>query len=432
MPAPGLCRREGRLHRKAPPPGFRPRLRACDEFVERDRAVARPQASRRAEIRNPAFGRNAGAGEGDDGGGGCDHVAEPFHAAAKVCCNHWGQSGNLAALIIIARPAGLRRRGRRSSASAGVSRRASGRPGDGIPRPRRSSGSSAFFCIALPGPGDRRGEPGISSKACRTATAFPARPRVRPAAPRPFPANFSIVVVAQRRELFDAKCSPDRSSPCTASRFPFGYREGAQATRTRPALSTAKLAPKNFSASCTTITIRQRLLRIRAPIATANAHGTRIKGMGMSEQPDSAAAEREEIVARIAHFKATQQKFEREREEFFRHHARKRAACRTSSAADIGAAAVLVVSGDAGRVTASAGWAKRKRAFAHLRICHSQSPHYGHRSATGRPMRRARNPYRSNGIWIASRIAPRNDSGTQLRDLAACFRARFAFWSGSL
>ena len=39
--------------------------------------------------------------------------------------------------------------------------------------------------------------------------------------------------------------------------------------------------------------------------------------MGMSEQPDNAAAEREEITARIAHFKATQQKFEREREEYF-------------------------------------------------------------------------------------------------------------------
>ncbi len=37
----------------------------------------------------------------------------------------------------------------------------------------------------------------------------------------------------------------------------------------------------------------------------------------MSDQPDSAAAEREEITARLAHFKATQQKFEREREEYF-------------------------------------------------------------------------------------------------------------------
>jgi chorismate mutase len=39
--------------------------------------------------------------------------------------------------------------------------------------------------------------------------------------------------------------------------------------------------------------------------------------MGMSEQPYNAASEREEIAARVAHFKATQEKFEREREEYF-------------------------------------------------------------------------------------------------------------------
>jgi hypothetical protein len=39
--------------------------------------------------------------------------------------------------------------------------------------------------------------------------------------------------------------------------------------------------------------------------------------MGMTEQPYDAAAEREEIAARIANFKATQQKFQREREEYY-------------------------------------------------------------------------------------------------------------------
>jgi chorismate mutase len=39
--------------------------------------------------------------------------------------------------------------------------------------------------------------------------------------------------------------------------------------------------------------------------------------MGMTKQPDNAAAEREEITARIARFKATQEKFKREREEYF-------------------------------------------------------------------------------------------------------------------
>jgi hypothetical protein len=37
----------------------------------------------------------------------------------------------------------------------------------------------------------------------------------------------------------------------------------------------------------------------------------------MTEQQDSAASEREEIAARIASFKATQEKFAREREEYF-------------------------------------------------------------------------------------------------------------------
>ena len=37
----------------------------------------------------------------------------------------------------------------------------------------------------------------------------------------------------------------------------------------------------------------------------------------MTDQQDNAAQEREEIAARIATFKATQEKFKREREEYF-------------------------------------------------------------------------------------------------------------------
>ena len=37
----------------------------------------------------------------------------------------------------------------------------------------------------------------------------------------------------------------------------------------------------------------------------------------MTEQQDRAASERKEIAARIARFKATQEKFAREREEYF-------------------------------------------------------------------------------------------------------------------
>jgi hypothetical protein len=39
--------------------------------------------------------------------------------------------------------------------------------------------------------------------------------------------------------------------------------------------------------------------------------------MGMTEQQERLAREREEIAARVAKFKATQQKFERERDEYF-------------------------------------------------------------------------------------------------------------------
>jgi hypothetical protein len=39
--------------------------------------------------------------------------------------------------------------------------------------------------------------------------------------------------------------------------------------------------------------------------------------MGMTEQEDRLAREREEIAARVASFKATQERFERERDEYF-------------------------------------------------------------------------------------------------------------------
>ena len=41
------------------------------------------------------------------------------------------------------------------------------------------------------------------------------------------------------------------------------------------------------------------------------------KRMGMTEQEDRLAKAREEIAARVANFKATQEKFQREREEYF-------------------------------------------------------------------------------------------------------------------
>src|SRR5258708_28330770 len=82
--APRLCSGKGRLHRKSPPPGFIPGVGTGDEFIERDRPVAGPQSARRAEIGNPGFGRDTGAGEGNDDGGLGYHVAAPLPAAATL------------------------------------------------------------------------------------------------------------------------------------------------------------------------------------------------------------------------------------------------------------------------------------------------------------------------------------------------------------
>jgi hypothetical protein len=66
-----------------------------------------------------------------------------------------------------------------------------------------------------------------------------------------------------------------------------------------------------------TTTILQRGVRIRAPIKTANGDETTQKGWAMTEQEQRLARAREEIATRVASFKATQEKFKREREEYF-------------------------------------------------------------------------------------------------------------------
>jgi hypothetical protein len=97
-----------------------------------------------------------------------------------------------------------------------------------------------------------------------------------------------------------------------------------QATRTAHALSTA-----NTICSPTFPTRRfHHINAMRFPQSRRNRDGecvrdmTRVirksqQGMGMTEQQDRITREREEIAARVARFKATQEKFEREREEFF-------------------------------------------------------------------------------------------------------------------
>lgn len=63
--------------------------------------------------------------------------------------------------------------------------------------------------------------------------------------------------------------------------------------------------------------------RNRAQIGDANelrrdsTESSSDEGMGMTEKEKRLAKEREEIAARVASFRATQEKFEREREEYY-------------------------------------------------------------------------------------------------------------------
>lgn len=61
----------------------------------------------------------------------------------------------------------------------------------------------------------------------------------------------------------------------------------------------------------------QRRVPIQAPIATTHAPWTKSKRMVITERQDRLAQAREEIAMRVANFKVTQEKFQREREEYF-------------------------------------------------------------------------------------------------------------------
>ena len=66
VPAPRLCAAELILHGEAPPPGLVAHLLAGQEIGELDRPHLGPDAAGRAEIRDAAFGRDAGPGERHD------------------------------------------------------------------------------------------------------------------------------------------------------------------------------------------------------------------------------------------------------------------------------------------------------------------------------------------------------------------------------
>src|SRR5437016_8484657 len=66
VPAPRLGCGELRVHSKAPTPGFVAHLLTGEEFVERDRAVFRPEPAGRSEVGNATLRGNSGAGERRD------------------------------------------------------------------------------------------------------------------------------------------------------------------------------------------------------------------------------------------------------------------------------------------------------------------------------------------------------------------------------
>jgi hypothetical protein len=75
-----------------------------------------------------------------------------------------------------------------------------------------------------------------------------------------------------------------------------------------------------FASRRQAITMQQPRFRIHAPFARANHGEARIKtkyGWAMTEKEERLARDRAEIAARVASFRETQQKFERERETYY-------------------------------------------------------------------------------------------------------------------
>src|SRR5262249_82014 len=79
-----LGRRKHRRHRKPALPGLVPRLLARHELVVGDRPVAGPDAARRAEVGDAAFGGDPGAGEGDDAETSGKQLPQSLDALAQI------------------------------------------------------------------------------------------------------------------------------------------------------------------------------------------------------------------------------------------------------------------------------------------------------------------------------------------------------------
>src|SRR5580698_705799 len=76
------------LHGETAPPGLVARLLAGEELVKRDRPVLGPQPARRAKVRYPTFGRDAGPGEWYDNAGFLHHVLQPRYGACEIGRGH--------------------------------------------------------------------------------------------------------------------------------------------------------------------------------------------------------------------------------------------------------------------------------------------------------------------------------------------------------
>src|ERR1700722_911743 len=85
-PRPGVAELVG--HGEAAPPGFVARLLAGQELVVRDRLVLGPKAPRRTEIRDAAFGRNAGPRKWDNDPSLVDQVLEVGLGGIEIGCDH--------------------------------------------------------------------------------------------------------------------------------------------------------------------------------------------------------------------------------------------------------------------------------------------------------------------------------------------------------
>jgi hypothetical protein len=76
------------FHGETPLPRLIAHLLTGDEIVEINRLIFGPDAARGTEIRDPAFGRDSGAGEGHNRVRAIDQFAQTRYALVEIGLNH--------------------------------------------------------------------------------------------------------------------------------------------------------------------------------------------------------------------------------------------------------------------------------------------------------------------------------------------------------